>query len=126
MASAIKNDFGLPDKISQGLGRQIDKMQPIHPIEMSERNFDKNQENAWATHLKKVQGLHAPLKLKMERKAVEHAGHFPCISTRSNLLMDVLKGNDGSVSFDDVFGQPEHYEGMAQPHDSINKTVFGP
>ena len=69
MASTVHTEFGLEDKISTGLHRQVDDMQVIHPIEMSERHFAKNQEKAWNNQLRKMQGLHAPLKLMFKTTA---------------------------------------------------------
>merc|ERR1711936_1123627 len=124
MSSQIKTDFGLEDKMGHGLHREIDQvMQPIHPIEISERNFDRNVEKTQMKQLQKLQGIHAPLRLMREKKAVQKVGHFPCISTRSNFQLDILEGNDDIISFGDVLGSPEHYEGMAQPHDIIEKNL---
>merc|ERR1711970_388451 len=123
MASTINTDFGLNDKISKGLHRQVDDMQPIHPIEMSERHFAKNQEKAWNDQLRKMQGLHAPLKLMFEKKAVAKVGHFACMSARSNFQLDILEGNDDIITFNDILAQPEHYEGVTQPHDAIENQL---
>merc|ERR1712008_58990 len=124
MSSQIKTDFGLEDKMGHGLRREIDQvMQPIHPIEISERNFDRNLEKAQMKQLQKLQGIHAPLRLMHERMAAKKVGHFPIISTRSNFQLDILEGNDDIISFGDVLGRPEHYEGMAQPHDIMEKNL---
>ena len=123
MTSTIKTEFGLESKINHGLKRQVDEMTPIHPIEASERNFAHNQEKAWCDQLKKMQGLHAPLNIMIEKKTIANNGHFACISTRSNLDMDVLQGKDDTIGFEDFLGRPEHYEGFAQPHEVIEKTL---
>merc|ERR1711893_198210 len=81
-------------KVGHGLRRQVDDLQPVHPIELSERNFAKNQEKAWMKELQKLQGISAPLKIMHEKRAVANVGHFPCMSTRSNFQMDILEGND--------------------------------
>eukprot|EP00093_Oithona_nana_P008375 08375.XXX_306364_306747_1 [CDS] Oithona nana genome sequencing. len=121
--NSIKGEFGIDDKLSTGLQRQVDKQTPIHPIQMSERHYHKNQEKALAENMRKVQGLHAPLKMMYEKKAVSRVGHFPCISNRSNFQLDILEGNDDIISFNDVLGRPEDYEGMAHPHDVIDKSL---
>ena len=121
--SHIKADFGLEDKMGHGLRRQVDDLQPVHPIELSERNFAKNQEKAWLKELQKMQGISAPLKIMHEKRAVANVGHFPCMSTRSNFQMDILEGNDDIITFNDFLGRPELHEGMAQPHDVIDKHV---
>ena len=123
MASTVHTEFGLQDKISTGLHRQVDEMQAIHPIEMSERHFAKNQEKAWNNQLRKMQGLHAPLKLMFEKKAVAKVGHFACMSARSNFQLDILEGNDDIITFNDILGLPEHYEGITQPHDAIENQL---
>ena len=91
MTTSTVSEFGLGDKISKGLHRQVDEMHAIHPIEMSERHFAKNQEKAWNDQLRKMQGLHAPLKLMFEKRAVAKVGHFACMSARSNFQLDILK-----------------------------------
>merc|ERR1719471_54318 len=73
--------------------------------------------------MRKVQGLHAPLKMMYEKKAVSKVGHFACISNRSNFQLDILEGNDDMISFNDVLGRPEHYEGVTQPHDAIENQI---
>jgi hypothetical protein len=55
--TTTKTEFGLENKLENGLRRQVDNVEPIHPIEMSERNFAKNQEKAWAEQLRKLQGM---------------------------------------------------------------------
>ena len=105
--NTVKAEFGLKDKISGGLARQVDNVQPIHPIELSERHFAKNQEKALADRLRTVQGLHAPLKMMYEKKAAASIGHFACISNRSNFQLDILEGNDDIITFNDVLDQPE-------------------
>ena len=42
--------------------------------------------------LKKMQGMHAPLRLHMEKMAVKDVGHLPCLH-RHNALLDALTGN---------------------------------
>merc|ERR1712001_302851 len=121
--SNVKVEFGLEDKMGHGLRRQVDQVTPIHPIEISERNFAKNEEKAWLQQLQKLQGIHAPLKIMHEKRAAANTGHFPCISTRSNFQLDILVGNDDIITFDDILGRPELYEGMAQPHDVIEKKL---
>ena len=123
MTTSTVSEFGLGDKISKGLHRQVDEMHAIHPIEMSERHFAKNQEKAWNDQLRKMQGLHAPLKLMFEKRAVAKVGHFACMSARSNFQLDILEGNDDMITFNDILAPPEHNEGMSQPQDAIERQI---
>ena len=123
MTTSTVSEFGLGDKISKGLHRQVDEMHAIHPIEMSERHFAKNQEKAWNDQLRKMQGLHAPLKLMFEKRAVAKVGHFACMSARSNFQLDILEGNDDMITFNDILAPPEHNEGMSQHQDASERQI---
>ena len=46
--------------------------------------------------LRNLQGLHAPLRLVMERKAVQNVGHLPCLH-RHNVMLDALTGENCSA-----------------------------
>merc|ERR1712029_1229644 len=74
--NSIKGEFGIDDKLSTGLQRQVDKQTPIHPIQMSERHYHKNQEKALAENMRKVQGLHAPLKMIMRKRPCPKSDTF--------------------------------------------------
>uniref|UniRef100_A0A8C0KCM3 Proteasome maturation protein n=1 Tax=Canis lupus dingo TaxID=286419 RepID=A0A8C0KCM3_CANLU len=43
---------------------------PSHPLELSEKNFQLNQDKMNFSTLRNIQGLFAPLNLQMEFKAV--------------------------------------------------------
>ncbi|POI23484.1 hypothetical protein CIB84_012768, partial [Bambusicola thoracicus] len=49
---------------------------PSHPLELSEKNFQLNQDKTNFAMLRNIQGLHAPLKLQMELRAVKQVGVF--------------------------------------------------
>lgn len=52
--------------------------------------------------LRNIHGLFAPLKLQMKFKAVQQIQLLPFLPT-SNLSLDILKGNDGTTGFEDIF-----------------------
>ena len=95
----------------------------VHPIQTSEKNYHLNREMASMEQLRKMQGLHAPLKIQMEKKLVSRAGHLPCITNRTNLSADILNGVDDTLGFEDFLGQPENFEGMTSPHDVIEASM---
>ncbi|KYN07330.1 Proteasome maturation protein [Cyphomyrmex costatus] len=86
-----------------------------HPLEASERNYQKNQDRMNMALLRNTQGLHAPLRIAMELKATENIGRLPFLSS-SNVMRDVLLGKDQSIGFDDIFNTSEFREQMGQPH----------
>ena len=59
----------------------------------------------------------------MEKRAAAQVGHLPCVTNRSNFQMDILEGKDDILSFEDVLGQPQNFEGITNPHDVIEKRL---
>ncbi|TRY64171.1 hypothetical protein TCAL_00374 [Tigriopus californicus] len=116
-------NYGLKDPMTFGLQRNKDQRQKGHPLEESERLYHANLEKNQMAELRSLQGLHAPLRLQMEKAAVSKVGHLPCITNRSNLLADVLSGRDETITFDDLYGQPEHFEGMTTAHNAIERHL---
>eukprot|EP00095_Tigriopus_kingsejongensis_P006246 snap_masked-scaffold1159_size58420-processed-gene-0.4 protein:Tk06246 transcript:snap_masked-scaffold1159_size58420-processed-gene-0.4-mRNA-1 annotation:"general transcription factor iif subunit 1 isoform x1" len=120
---SIKTNYGLDDPMIKGIQRNKDLIQSGHPLEQSEKYYRKNLEKSEMAQLRSLQGLHAPLRLQMERAAVSKVGHLPCITSRANLLADVLTGRDETIGFDDIYGQPEHCEGLTMPHHAIERHL---
>jgi proteasome maturation protein len=121
---SIKSNFGVADPMVQGLQRHKESLQQFHPLEASEKDFERNRLAADLEQLRKMQGVHAPLRVMMERRAVANVGHLPCITQRSNLHADVLSGRDELIAPADVFGRPENFEGMSMPHNVIEKHLM--
>lgn len=119
-----KHEFGIEDKMQFGL-KQVKNSDPHlqHPIETSEKHFNSKLEQAQMETLRMQQGFHAPLKIQMEKRLVSGNGHLPCITTRSNFARDILDDNDSTISFGDLLGRPENFEGISQPHDVIEASL---
>uniref|UniRef100_A0A8C0KFT5 Proteasome maturation protein n=1 Tax=Canis lupus dingo TaxID=286419 RepID=A0A8C0KFT5_CANLU len=62
-----------------------------------------------------IQGLFAPLKLQMEFKAVQQVQHLQFLPS-SNLSLDILRGNDETIGFEDILNDPSQSELMGEPH----------
>merc|ERR1719312_1633412 len=54
--------------------------------------------------LQKMQGIHAPIRIQMEKRLVAKSGHLPCITNRTNISADILNGTDGTIAFEDFLG----------------------
>lgn len=52
--------------------------------------------------LKQAQGIHAPLRLMMERKLCKDIGRLPFLPS-SNLMLEVLEGRQDDLDFSDFF-----------------------
>ncbi|XP_037657984.1 proteasome maturation protein-like [Choloepus didactylus] len=83
--------------------------------ELSEKNFQLNQEKINFSTLRNIQGLFAPLKLQMEFKAVQQAQQLPFLLS-SNFSLDILRGNDETIGFEDIFNDPSQSGVMEKPH----------
>ncbi|XP_010073037.1 PREDICTED: proteasome maturation protein, partial [Pterocles gutturalis] len=88
---------------------------PSHPLELSEKNFQLNQDKTNFATLRNIQGLHAPLKLQMEFRAVKQVQRLPFLHS-SNVALDTLRGNDESIGFEDILNDPSQSEVMGEPH----------
>uniref|UniRef100_A0A8B9RPC0 Proteasome maturation protein n=1 Tax=Accipiter nisus TaxID=211598 RepID=A0A8B9RPC0_9AVES len=88
---------------------------PSHPLELAEKNFQLNQDKTNFATLRNIQGLHAPLKLQMEFRAVKQAQRLPFLHS-SNIALDTLRGNDECIGFEDILNDPSQSEVMGEPH----------
>lgn len=120
----------LSDPMRFGLAAtaSADHTRPRHPLELSERDYDSNEFSADMEALRKSQGIHAPLRIAMERAAVSKVGHLPCITRAHggrdrNVSLDVLTGRDESVNFQDLFGRPEDSERLCDAVDAIEHKL---
>ena len=122
----MQTEYAMENRLDKGLNKKSESLTTGHPLELSERHFAMNRDMADMKQLRMVQGLHAPLKIQMEKMAVSQVGHLPCITQRSNLHADVLSGRDEAIAFEDIYGKPENFERMAGlPHSVIEKSLGG-
>jgi len=72
--------------------------------------------------LRNMQGLHAPLKIRMELKMARKIKRLPGLPS-SNLLENSLTGRDEMIDFDDIFNVPEERETFMQPHVQLEREA---
>ena len=65
--------------------------------------------------LRNIQGLFALIELQMEFSAVEHVQNLPFFPS-SDLSLDMLRGNDEAIGFQDIFNDPSQNDVMKEPH----------
>lgn len=109
------SNYGLANPMVSGLSAIRQSVSCAHPLEASERNYQKNQERLNMTLLRNTQGLHAPLRMAMELKAAEKIGRLPFLPS-SNVMRDILLARDQDIGYEDIFNTPEFREQMGQPH----------
>ncbi|XP_075448296.1 proteasome maturation protein isoform X1 [Ascaphus truei] len=107
--------YGIQDTLRTGFTSVQSDLLPSHPMELSEKNFQINQEKVNFSTLRNIQGLHAPLKLQMEFRAAKQVQRLPFLQS-SNIALDSLSGNDESIGFEDILNDPSQSEIMGEPH----------
>ncbi|XP_032718239.1 proteasome maturation protein-like [Lontra canadensis] len=105
--------FESHDLLRKGLPCVKNELLPSHPLELSEKSFQLNQDKMNFSTLSNIQGLFAPLKLQMEVKAVQQVQRLPFLPS-SNLLLDILRGNDETI--EDILNDLSQSELMGEPH----------
>ncbi|XP_077410566.1 proteasome maturation protein isoform X2 [Vanacampus margaritifer] len=107
--------YGVHDTMRNGFNNVKNEILPAHPLELSEKNFQFNQDKMNLSTLRNIQGLHAPLKLQMEYRAARQVQRLPFLQS-SNLALDILRGTDESIGFEDILNDPAQSEIMTEPH----------
>lgn len=103
------------DLLRRGFTSVKNELLPSHPLELTEKNFQLNQDKTNFATLRNIQGIHAPLKLQMEFRAVKQVQRLPFLHS-SNMAMDILRGNDECIGFEDILNDPSQSEVMGEPH----------
>ncbi|KAG8283648.1 hypothetical protein J6590_011016 [Homalodisca vitripennis] len=114
--------YGMPDKMVYGLGKIHDKVTASHPLEESEGNYAAMRDATQMTVLRNTQGLHAPLRLTMERRAAQQVGRLPFLPS-SNLQLEVLRGDDVTLDFCDILNTPDVKESLFMPHAVVERSL---
>ncbi|VVC98798.1 unnamed protein product [Leptidea sinapis] len=113
--------FGLPSV----------KVKPEHETEIAGHEgsfglpnpmYHLNEEKMNMAMLRNIQGLHAPMKLSLERKFASKIGRLPFLPS-SNLQHDVLTGRYLDIGFEDILNTPELREVAPQPHAFVERSL---
>nr|CAG4649845.1 EOG090X0J8E [Scapholeberis mucronata]SVE94005.1 EOG090X0J8E [Scapholeberis mucronata] len=102
--------------------RALDGITFAHPLQEALKKHDKKKEDIDMRILRSMQGLHAPMRLQMEKQSLKNIGHLPCLH-RHNALLDALTGKDTTLDFEDFLNQPQYSEVMGQPHVMIERHL---
>ncbi|XP_057390606.1 proteasome maturation protein-like [Balaenoptera acutorostrata] len=107
--------FESHDLLQKGFSCVKNELLPSHPLELSGKKFQLDQDKMNFSTLRNIQGLFAPLKLQMEFKAVQQVQRLPFLPS-SNLSLDILRGNDETTGFEGILNNPSQSELMGEPH----------
>jgi len=107
--------FGVPEVLVDGFQQKKNDISTCHPLEYTEKQYDANLEKMDFTMLRNAQGLHAPLRLKIERQVAGQVQRLPGLHS-SNLMSDILTGRLDVIDFTDVLNDPMDAEMIGHPH----------
>ncbi|KZT22123.1 proteasome maturation factor UMP1 [Neolentinus lepideus HHB14362 ss-1] len=100
------NSLGLHDTLQYGPRSIATEVKTVSPIRQRLENWEQTQDNLKLTVQRNVYGLHAPVRLLMERKIVSSMAQMPTLP-QSNLHLDILMGRDETLCTGDFFGGVE-------------------
>ncbi|CAF1181144.1 unnamed protein product [Rotaria sordida] len=112
---------GLPNKLFQGLTSVKSTLTTGHILEKSETTYIDNHDKFHHHMARSVLGIQAPLKLQTELQIANKIGRLSCLPS-SRLMLDVLRGTNEDISFDDILNNPREFgELQIDPHLAMDK-----
>ncbi|XP_075545394.1 proteasome maturation protein [Dermacentor variabilis] len=121
-ASGEHGDYGVHDVMLHGFPSVRNSLASSHPLEESEKSFEENARKMQMATARSIQGLHAPLKLMVERKAALQIGRLPFLPS-SNTMLEVLDGRDETITFEDLYNEFSESEVLRPPQLVMEKHL---
>jgi len=100
------NSLGLHDTLQYGPRSIAAEIKTEGGLKDRIENWEETQDNLKLTLQRNLYGMHAPMRLLMERKIVATNPHMPALP-QSNLHLDILMGRDETIVPADIFGGME-------------------
>ncbi|CUA77457.1 proteasome maturation protein [Rhizoctonia solani] len=101
-----RNHLGLHDTLRYGPRTLVTEVAGTNPLQKRIENWEATQDNLKLNLRRNMYGMHAPVRLLMERKAVFNSPHMPTMP-QSNIHLDILMGRDETLDVGDFFGDVE-------------------
>ncbi|CAH1777672.1 unnamed protein product, partial [Owenia fusiformis] len=117
-----ENAYGIPDVMTYGLTTVRSDLTTSHPLEYSEKHWREHKDRQDAIMLRNTQGLHAPMRLHMEKSVAQKMQRLPGMSS-SHVMLDSLTGRDEMIDFEDIFNTQEFQERVGQPHAMVERNL---
>ncbi|TFK76669.1 proteasome maturation factor UMP1 [Pluteus cervinus] len=113
--------LGLHDTLRYGPRSLAAEVKTHDPLKNRLENWEETQDNLKLTLQRNIYGMHAPMRMLMERKIVAFNPHMPALP-RSNVHLDVLMGRDETIEAFDIFGGEES-ESSLDIHSEMEKKL---
>ncbi|KAH6936567.1 hypothetical protein HPB50_019177 [Hyalomma asiaticum] len=121
-ASMEHGDYGVHEVMLHGFPSVRNSLAASHPLEESEKYFEENARKMQLATARSIQGLHAPMKIMLERKAALQIGRLPFLPS-SNTMLEALDGRDETVTFEDIYNEFSESEVLRPPHLVMEKHL---
>jgi len=96
------NSFGLHDTLQYGPRSIATEVKSKGNLRERLENWEATQDNLKLNLQRNVHGMHAPMRLLMERKIVSSTSNS-WMAPQSNVHLDILMGRDEAIEPADVF-----------------------
>ncbi|KAF9917782.1 hypothetical protein BX616_011316 [Lobosporangium transversale] len=117
------NSYGLHDTMRFGMRQIASEVTAKHPLENRLAEWENTQEDLKMSLARNMYGMHAPIKMAMERQLVIKARGPSMLPQRSNLGLDILMGKDETIDFEDFLNVPEMSTEMVDPHTIMEHQI---
>ncbi|KAJ8520338.1 hypothetical protein ONZ45_g2800 [Pleurotus djamor] len=97
------NSLGLHDTMQYGPRSIAAEVKTQSELKGRLENWDETRDATKLNLLRNAQGMHAPMRLLMERRIVSENPHMPGFDD-SNIHLDILMGRDETIEPSDIFG----------------------
>ncbi|KAJ3158295.1 hypothetical protein HDU86_003004 [Geranomyces michiganensis] len=115
-------EYGVHDAMREGIRSVASEVIARHPVENIESQWKQTQEQLRMTMHRQTFGLHAPLRLQMEKALVSQVRHVP-VGPARNFGLDILENRDASIDYDDFLGDPQWSTNTIDPHVAMEHAL---
>ncbi|GAA5795329.1 proteasome maturation factor UMP1-domain-containing protein [Helicostylum pulchrum] len=98
-------ELGGHDALRYGTRSIKTEVLPGHPLENRLDNWSETQWELKLNLARQAYGMHAPIKMMMEKSIVEKRQRMP-IMPSSNMHLDILMGKDETIDYEDFLNDP--------------------
>ncbi|KAJ3417402.1 hypothetical protein HDV05_004867 [Chytridiales sp. JEL 0842] len=113
--------YGVNDTFRDGLQTVRGNLLGSHPLEAHLNNWDETQEQLKFSMARNVHGLHAPIRLQMEKTLVSQTMRPPLLKP-SKIGLDILSGKDTTIEFEDFLGVTEAETTLLDVHGTMERA----
>ncbi|KAF9956429.1 hypothetical protein BGZ65_002737 [Modicella reniformis] len=106
-----------------GMRQIANEVTAKHPLEHRLAEWENTQEELKMSLARNTFGMHAPIKMAMERSLVIKAHGPSMLPRRSNLGLDILMGKDETIDFEDFLNVPEMSTDLVDVHTVMERQL---